>query len=292
LPAIQAARQSALRNKCRNNIRQMAIATQSYLDSNKAFPFGGTKPWPIRGENKSWAFQILPYLEEAAVYGFSKSTNINDAANKIAQSVIPSYSCPTRRQGIQSVQQANNVLMDYCSASPGKFNATTGNVIFNEDDYWQGGVHEIVTKKTNHRGIIVRKTGTTKGVEVFVSLANSPCKVKNITDGLSKTLLIGEKKLFMDRYDGGSWYDDQGWADGWDPDVVRITSLAPEQDQAKEPSDSRTEGFRFGSAHPVSMNACMADSAVIGINYEIDVRIFNALGDRADGKNIPDVGSL
>jgi hypothetical protein len=274
----------------------MAIGVNNYLDTNKAFPFGGTKPWPIRGENKSWAFQILPYLEEANVYGLAKSKNVDDAAQKIAASGIPLYNCPTRRIVQQSVGQGNRVLMDYAGTTPGNFGNNNA-VTFNEDHYWQGDIHSVPPKVTKHLGIFVRKTGATRNGdnENFTSLANKPCRVRQISDGLSKTMLISEKLLFANKYDVGSWHDDQGWADGWDPDVVRITSLPPIQDGPTEPTSDpqlRTVGFQFGSAHSLSMNAVMADSATIGINYEINLQTFNALGHRSDNITMPDINGL
>jgi prepilin-type N-terminal cleavage/methylation domain-containing protein len=292
LPAIQAARQAAFRNTCKNQLRQMGIATQNYIDARKAFPFGGTRPWPIRGENKSWAFQILPYMEEAATYGLSKQTDVNAAAKQIAQTVIPTYTCPTRRQSGQNASQGNNVLMDYSGVTPGNFDSA-GNVTFNENDYWQGEIHNVPKTRTQHRGLLVRKTGTTRNddSENFTSLANEPCRIRQASDGLSKTLLYTEKRLYANKYDGGAWHDDQGWADGWDPDVLRSTAIGPEQDGPIEPTDAtqlRRAGFQLGSAHSGAMNAVLGDSATISLNYEIDVKVFNQLGHRADGKTLPD----
>ncbi len=50
-----------------------------------------------------------------------------------------------------------------------------------------------------------------------------PCKPRQITDGLSKTMMIGEKRLHTDLYEVGDTHDDIGWTDGWDPDIMRFT---------------------------------------------------------------------
>ncbi len=41
LPAIQSAREAARRNECMNNLKQMGLAAQNHLETNKSFPTGG-----------------------------------------------------------------------------------------------------------------------------------------------------------------------------------------------------------------------------------------------------------
>ena len=62
------------------------------------------------------------------------------------------------------------------------------------------------------------------------TIASEPCKDKDITDGLSNTMVIGEKRVFINRYEIGDWHDDIGWTDGWDPDIVRYTGYLPGPD--------------------------------------------------------------
>src|SRR5215213_9263319 len=92
LPAVQAAREAARRTQCTNHIKQMMLAMHNLESAKKAFPSGGIAPYaaienyltdslsiprpanpkgaPLGPEQQgmSWAYQILPYLEESAVY--------------------------------------------------------------------------------------------------------------------------------------------------------------------------------------------------------------------------------
>src|SRR5688572_30538449 len=67
LPAIQAARESARRSQCINNVKQLALAFQNFHEGHRKFPLAYTKPVaPARGTN-CWAPFLLPYLEETSL---------------------------------------------------------------------------------------------------------------------------------------------------------------------------------------------------------------------------------
>ena len=103
LPAVQSAREAARRTQCKNKLKQVGLAILNCENSSKIFPTGGIEPWPNLewytsgskplGPGKqglSWAFQILPFLEEQAV------ANLTTTA-QIAGSPIALYFCPSRR---------------------------------------------------------------------------------------------------------------------------------------------------------------------------------------------------
>src|SRR5262249_20894071 len=78
LPAIQAARESARRSQCTNNLRQLGIAALNYESAKKAFPYGRkrgtvTKPDGTTADLNvaQWGHLalILPYAEEGTIYG-------------------------------------------------------------------------------------------------------------------------------------------------------------------------------------------------------------------------------
>src|SRR5258707_10653908 len=68
LPAVQAAREAARRTQCVNNFKQMGIAMHNYHDSQGSFPIGrmgsGYNYAPLPGQRRTWAFSIMPYLEQ------------------------------------------------------------------------------------------------------------------------------------------------------------------------------------------------------------------------------------
>ena len=129
-----------------------------------------------------------------------------------------------------------------------------------------------------------------------------------ISDGLSNTMLVGEKLVRVDLYagnitetGGGSASDDFGWTDGWDPDTMRSTALTPISDSDGFcfaantdqfcTGSSNAEVFFFGSAHSSGINAVFADGSVHHIRYDVDGLLFNALGTR-NGEETLDTSQL
>jgi type II secretory pathway pseudopilin PulG len=89
LPAVQAAREAARRTQCMNQVRQFGLAILNLENAHKIFPNGGIEPWPDiakyssngkpwgpERQGLSWAFQILPYLEENAVHDLDTTVEI------------------------------------------------------------------------------------------------------------------------------------------------------------------------------------------------------------------------
>ena len=68
IPAVQKTRESAARTQSINNLKQIVLAMQGFHDANKRLPFNGTKPAKLHDETSgSWAFMILPYIDQPPV---------------------------------------------------------------------------------------------------------------------------------------------------------------------------------------------------------------------------------
>jgi prepilin-type N-terminal cleavage/methylation domain-containing protein/prepilin-type processing-associated H-X9-DG protein len=120
LPAVQKVREAAARTQCTNNLKQMGLALQGYHDSYNCFPSGGTNTnnvtyingipaagatWPL--QTASWAFSILPYIEQNNVY-------MSGNQGMIQSAVIKTYFCPSRRNPVA----VNGFgLMDYSGSA-------------------------------------------------------------------------------------------------------------------------------------------------------------------------------
>jgi prepilin-type processing-associated H-X9-DG protein len=126
---------------------------------------------------------------------------------------------------------------------------------------------------------------------------------KKITDGTSKTYLIGEKFLSPSRYEEPITYnpvsqgDNQGayvgfeWDNqrrAWNPNACLNDQsfYQPQQDRDGVDQPNR---FAFGSAHAGSMNMAMCDGSVQSIGYDIEPLAHRYLANRLDGEavNLP-----
>src|ERR1700742_2751854 len=76
LPAVQAARESARRSQCLDNMKQIGLALHNYHDVNNSFPTMSLwgNGYPQTGTTAqgpwhyTWLFSILPYMEQQAIY--------------------------------------------------------------------------------------------------------------------------------------------------------------------------------------------------------------------------------
>jgi prepilin-type N-terminal cleavage/methylation domain-containing protein/prepilin-type processing-associated H-X9-DG protein len=292
---------------------------------------GGTSsPGSPNGANKQglgWAYQILPFLEEGAVKGI-----VNQA--QLQSSVIVGYNCPSRRSPTQRQGGGGTapILTDYGAAQPltkpcggqnydisrtWPFNPSGGSYQFGRLSYWchtngpprDNGIYDGVIVKTPWRvegctGSCQQATPTRPAVGEEVRGVPKAISPRKVTDGMSKTFIIGEKLVRTDKYAGGGPSDDRGWSDGWDPDTIRSTAFPPLSDSDRAicfnsnpqiASYCTGEPFAdvifFGSAHAATMNAAYADGSVQTISFEVDHIIFNSAATR-NGKEITDPAGL
>jgi prepilin-type N-terminal cleavage/methylation domain-containing protein/prepilin-type processing-associated H-X9-DG protein len=98
LPAVQAARESARRTQCRNNLKQIGIAMHNYHDAHRTFPMGRERSM-VDGAGRCYSAyaHLLGFLEQENVYKkVNFMINPEDAGNVIAMAdPIPLFICPT-----------------------------------------------------------------------------------------------------------------------------------------------------------------------------------------------------
>ncbi len=298
------------------------------------------KPHGPDKQGLGWAYQILPYLEQDAIRGILTQIDIQ-------KTVVSLYFCPSRRAPIAAdvppeVGGPIAALCDYAAATPLSFKCGTN---YNGTDKYDITITDPYTAASHaearksfwcevtadvkdfsaltyvYDGVIVRTphglrtpaTATDRATYVNGNfLGPSPTEPRNVSDGLSNTMLISEKYVRFDMTDTvapdgtTSWSDDRGWTDGWDPDTIRFTGYQPISDGDKgfcfNTSVTGGEGnpyctgqsadvYFFGSSHAGGLNAVFTDGSVHKISFDVDVQVFNAIGTR-NGDEIVDHESL
>ena len=327
LPAVQAARESARRNQCVNNIRNLAQAALNHHDVVKHFPTGGWGWWwvgdPDRGFGKNqtggWIFNLMPFTEEDARYKSASdgqpntvTTQQQNAIRLIVVNPLPLIGCPSRRAGQVFPKPIDGTFIAYNSAQ----NPAGGNVAGRSDYAINCGDPEINevpypvgagpsnlntlqneslyswcltrTGKVQNTGCAGPRTTRVTGV----SFQRSEVAIRHVTDGTTRTYLIGEKYLLPSKYETG---DDNGdnetWCTGYNNDNFRSAYLPPAQDaennsfRAPYPGDAvlHRGSEIFGSVHTSGMNMAYCDGHVETVDYSIDPFLHRSLGNRLDG---------
>jgi prepilin-type N-terminal cleavage/methylation domain-containing protein/prepilin-type processing-associated H-X9-DG protein len=193
LPAVQQAREAARRTQCRNNLKQIGLALHNYHDSNKAFPPGyvdrngdpNSTPDNDQGPGWGWATFLLPYLDQGPAYNqinFNQGVGVGANA-QVSQTSLTVFQCPSDGQQrsfpvydssfstpITTVAHSNYVG---CNGWIECFNGAGGNPQPGPADDGLSGVFG--------RG----------GVGIFYRNSNN--STASFTDGLSNTIVVGER---------------------------------------------------------------------------------------------------
>jgi prepilin-type N-terminal cleavage/methylation domain-containing protein/prepilin-type processing-associated H-X9-DG protein len=192
LPAVQKVREAAQRSQCTNNLKQIGIALHSYHDANNSFPPGyidGNKdrnstPDNDVGPGWGWASFLLPYIEQGNIYNqinFSQGVGVK-ANVAVSQMPLKIYQCPS------DPSQQNFGVYDSNFTSPIVTVAHSNYVGCNgwEECFSNAG--------GNGRGD--GSDGLAGGVGLAgdgLFFRNSHIRVADVTDGLSKTIFVGER---------------------------------------------------------------------------------------------------
>jgi prepilin-type N-terminal cleavage/methylation domain-containing protein len=313
LPAVQAAREAARRTKCINNIKNIALACLNYESAKKTLPQGSTNSVIQQGSGLGWPVQILPYVEESQVSeeGLKAYTKVGDAynagdatLNAINALRLPMYLCPSdadlpnqlEKYGSSDAAKARKG-MTYTGVS-GSYYARTG-VCPSKRAAGQfcvfGG--DASLGRNNYDGLLIQ---------------DWPIALKKVTDGTSKTLLIGERTYQMRAWMIGAFWNvaDPPQSGGKAPvgpqpgtawfacknlsDKVPINHniysgcyYGHDNNLGDRPavpdSTPRTIGCNdlpFASFHPGGVNFSCGDGSVRWVPNDIDTTLYLALGSR------------
>ncbi len=84
LPAVQQAREAARRTQSKNSLQQIGLAAHNFHDVYLHFPPKDLEPGQVR---QSWLTDLLPYLDQAPLYGsINQQVPWDDASNRAAMS--------------------------------------------------------------------------------------------------------------------------------------------------------------------------------------------------------------
>jgi prepilin-type N-terminal cleavage/methylation domain-containing protein len=284
LPAIQAARESARRTQCGNNLKQLAVAMHNYHDSLKQLPPAAVTwagdPYPGPGawyDGHGWYSQMGPFIEQQAWFDMidfkrSFSDAVNDTPRR---QMIPVFACPS--DGLKQNEWPSNTW----ARVRGNFAVNFGNTCYGQ--IAKGGVAFLGAPFS------YRRSGTLAG----------------ITDGLSSTLMMGEILTCKD--ESGAWggpISDLSTALGGQTFNGWLTPNSPACDEANRvccppqylnknhccqiaPSnDVMQQSFALRSLHPGGVQVSLCDASIRFFGQDIDLALWRALTSARGGESI------
>jgi prepilin-type N-terminal cleavage/methylation domain-containing protein/prepilin-type processing-associated H-X9-DG protein len=274
LPAVQKVRESAARTKCSNNLHQIGLALAGYHDAQGRFPSGRpllpannnngaytTYGWNVLPATSvtcgGWMMRILPYIEQGNLLNplaaITSTAQIALSINTIGGTNVPVYLCPSdTRSGLLATQyNPPRALTSYVGV--------TGNDEWLESGFYGSNARNGIFGPKSYRG-------STQAIGV---------EIKEITDGLSNTTMVGERPPSSDI----------GWGSWRGSDFQTMLANPNREDSIVTQADGRTPcptpsyfqndrldnpcaAMHYWSVHTGGANWLMADSSVRFISYD------------------------
>ncbi|MCA9184926.1 MAG: DUF1559 domain-containing protein, partial [Planctomycetales bacterium] len=288
LPAVNAAREAARRTQCQNSLKNIALAIHNYNSAKNELPAGGVTNGVCCSAQSgaSWPIFILPYIEEQSLYDRYDFTQFNESpANQfVREQHVELYNCPS--------DEETNIL-DRPASGPGSglmyarssYRGNSGLCTVQSQAFWDSSSQQ--NKEYDFQRGPLPGIGTMPNRSWSVE---KPTRLKEISDGTSKTMLVAEKSHLA--------VSDEArrrrtfWAYTYTSynrslTFLQTRSIIDDYDRCLQiPGDFGGDPCKrsWGSLHPSGFNAAMCDGSVNYISDSIDIFVFGNASTIAGGE--------
>jgi prepilin-type N-terminal cleavage/methylation domain-containing protein/prepilin-type processing-associated H-X9-DG protein len=281
LPAVQAARESARRAQCVNNLKQLTLAMHNFHSARKHLPPGWTYISTTDAlREATWIVHSLPFVEEAALY---------DVIDKLGSFGTPDANPYVRAQRFGFMTCPTNGAVPNFGPTIDWGNFGRGNYAGNN------GIGPMT--ENGKEKLLPRPHGGQTGVLYM----NSNLKLTKITDGTSKTVLASEIIALQSENDGrGIMYYPEGplyqhnqtpntSVRDWLRNVMCVHTLPQAPCQTTFTSwDTRQQIMSARSYHTGGVNAALCDGSVRFFRDTIQLDVWKALSSPVGGESVQD----
>ncbi|HVJ85732.1 MAG TPA: DUF1559 domain-containing protein [Caulifigura sp.] len=294
LPAVQQAREAARRTQCKSQLKQIGLAIHNYESSHSCFPPGQIRMgFAAQPRVRGWSMyvQLLPYFEQGPLYNkWDFADPIANETNGNTAVILPVLICPSE------------------TIIENPFTKPSGSRYALSSYGGNGGTQSHPPSATAGDGIFA---GTGPVITTPPTVQHSVVKIRDVTDGTSNTLLVGERNHTDVNHDtfftAGIGTNPMGGWGYWSPTGgqmgltdVTMSSFAPinyrlPYNRTTNPGLSSTAAFdaapevikrlnAFGSQHTGSASFCLSDGSVRTINENINSAVLRGLSTRGQGE--------
>ncbi|MCX7422326.1 MAG: DUF1559 domain-containing protein [Planctomycetia bacterium] len=259
LPAVQQTREAARRPQCKNNLKQFGLGLHGYHDNNRVLPSGwiGVSPGnvvdPEGPSGWGWGAMVLPQVDQAPFFrSLNLRLSVTDAANvSFIQTLLPVFRCPSDTGPEKWVINDETSGMPITTLAIANYVAAFGTTEL-EDCEGQPLPFQCVGNGA--------------------SFHNSSLRFNHFTDGLSTTILIGERKSNPSLGWHSTWV---GVVSGGEEAFTRILGVADHV-----PNDPAGHFDDFSSHHTGGAHFVMGDGAVRFISSVVSHSVYQGLNTR------------
>ena len=279
LPAVQQARESARRTQCKNNLKQLGVAMHNYHDTHGVFPFG----WDEL--ETGWHAMILPQIEQTSLYstliwqenGLGNWNAVGSPNLTACEKLIAAFRCPS----MSVPEHINNESIP--ARSPVSYRAVASSMAASDD-----------------ASTIPAGSGTTVSLEQAIHdgmfFGCSSISLRDVTDGTSNTIMIGESftdpSYVKDGQGMDYWQIGSPQTGTWVLGGIGGTEYSEFAGSTFGRINSRRDPLvngvimemSFGSWHVGGAHFTLADGSVKFINESVDLSLYRKLATRAGGE--------
>ena len=274
LPAVQQAREAARRTRCRNNLKQIGLGLHNYHDVHLTFPSGwisvngGVQSAHDGINGAGWGTMILPFLDQTNLYGlFDVNVAIEAPANAaFLETRLSVFRCPSDPQPdtfeIEEEGNPGNVLARLPIAN---YIGSFGTVELDGCENAPGTAPVAANGQCVGDGVLYH---------------NSHIRLRDIVDGTSNTIVVGERLTRVAA----------GWHSTW-------TGMVSEGEEAFQrilgsadhvPNDPAAHFDDFSSQHTGGAQFVLGDGSVHFVSENIDLGVYQSVATRGGGEIVSD----